>query len=100
VSLWVYYEELLASMKSHRVNHLYLPGVKIEESVFLTGYFGEACRGAECLIMAVPSHVYRDVLERMAPSLRGDEVLVSATKGIEAGTLMTMSQVATSVWER
>jgi glycerol-3-phosphate dehydrogenase (NAD(P)+) len=97
VSLWVYEEELLASMKSHRVNHLYLPGVKIEESVFLTGDLGEACRGAECLIMAVPSHVYRDVLERMAPSLRGDEVLVSATKGIEAGTLMTMSQVAASV---
>lgn len=97
VRLWVYEQELLASMRNKRENCLYLPGVRLEESVLLTGDLGEASHGADCLIMAVPSHVYREVLGRMAKNLKGNEILVSATKGIEAGSLMTMCQVAFSV---
>jgi glycerol-3-phosphate dehydrogenase (NAD(P)+) len=47
--------------------------------------------------MAVPSHVFRSVLEKMATLVQPDTIFVSATKGIENHTLMRMSQVITDV---
>jgi glycerol-3-phosphate dehydrogenase (NAD(P)+) len=49
------------------------------------------------VIMAVPSHVFRSVVQQMAPLVKPDTVFVSATKGIETCTLMRMSQVITDV---
>lgn len=97
VTLWVYESELLQQMRSERVNSMYLPGVSLHPGIRLEGDLGEASHAAQCLLMAVPSHVYRQVLQRLVPALDGNQVIVSATKGIEVGTLMTMSQVVRSV---
>lgn len=97
VTLWVYEADLLESMQENRENHLYLPGVKLSDSIALTGDLEEACKRAECIVMAVPSHVFRAVFLGLGRFLRGTEIIVSATKGIEEDTLMTMSQVVRSV---
>jgi glycerol-3-phosphate dehydrogenase (NAD(P)+) len=47
--------------------------------------------------MAVPSHVFREVLGNLAPHLPSSTVLLSATKGIETETLLTMDGVAREV---
>jgi glycerol-3-phosphate dehydrogenase (NAD(P)+) len=43
--------------------------------------------------MAVPSHVYRQVAQQMLPLLKPQCIVVSATKGIENDTLLTMSGI-------
>ena len=53
----------------------------------------EALTGAAFVVAAVPSHGLRDVLRAAAPLLSRDSVVVSATKGLEAGTFRRMSQV-------
>jgi glycerol-3-phosphate dehydrogenase (NAD(P)+) len=53
----------------------------------------DAVEGAEFVVAAVPSHGLRDVMRAAAPFLSPDAVIVSATKGIEAGSLRRMSQV-------
>lgn len=97
VVLWVYEAELLEEMRSQRLNQIYLPGVPVHPQMGLEGDLLEACDGAGCLVMAVPSHVYRQVLAKLLPVLDGSKVIVSATKGIEVDTLMTMSQVVASM---
>jgi glycerol-3-phosphate dehydrogenase (NAD(P)+) len=45
------------------------------------------------VIVAVPSHGFRDVIRHARPSLHASHVVVSATKGLENGTLLRMSEV-------
>ncbi len=99
VNLWVYEADLLEQMRSQRLNPIYLPGVPVHPRMGLEGDILKACEEAGYLLMAVPSHVYRQVLERLLPVLDSSKVVISATKGIEVGTLMTMSQVVGSMAE-
>ncbi len=62
-----------------------------------TSNLEEALAPAEIVLSVMPSHVCRALYERMAPLLRSDMVLVSATKGLEEGTLMRMSEVIRAV---
>jgi len=97
VVLWAYEPEVVASLRSHRENELFLPGVKLPESIAATGDLAEALEGAEIVVTVMPSHVCRTLYERMLPHLRADMLFVSATKGIETETLMRMSEVVRDV---
>jgi glycerol-3-phosphate dehydrogenase (NAD(P)+) len=97
IDLWVREEEVHRQIREERINHLFLPGMKISPSVNPVRSFEEATADKEYLLLVVPSHVFRDVLTRMKPCLRDGMSLIAATKGIENDTLMTMSQVAGEV---
>ena len=97
IDLWVREEEVRRQISGERVNGLFLPGVKLSERLNPVGTFEEAMSGKELALLAVPSHVFRDVLTRMKPCLAPGMELIGATKGIENETLMVMSQVAESV---
>ncbi|MGQ9688416.1 MAG: NAD(P)H-dependent glycerol-3-phosphate dehydrogenase [Desulfobaccales bacterium] len=93
VRLWVYEAEVYQHLLSQRVNPIFLPQVRLPAGVSFTQDFGEALKGAEVVVMATPSHVFREVLQKMAPHLPPGLVLLSATKGIETETLLTMEGV-------
>jgi glycerol-3-phosphate dehydrogenase (NAD(P)+) len=97
VSLWVYEPDLATRMADSHENHLYLPSVRIPDSVRIGNSMKSALMDSRIVIMAVPSHVYRSVLEQVAPLVPPDTIFVSATKGIETRTLMRMSQVIVDV---
>jgi len=97
VSLWVYEPDLAAGMIESRENPVYLPSIKIPESVHISNSLNSVLKDARIVIMAVPSHVFRSVIQQMAPMVQPDTIFVSATKGIETCTLMRMSQVITDV---
>ena len=99
VKLWVYERDLAERMSHSRKNDLYLPGFTIPESVIPSNSLGGTIEGVEVLLSAVPSHVCRSVYQQMLPYLHKDLVFISATKGIEEGSLMRMSQVIRSVIE-
>jgi glycerol-3-phosphate dehydrogenase (NAD(P)+) len=83
----------LAGLGRDRVNHTFLPGVKLSSRILFTGEFAVALQGTRVVLMAVPSHVFREVLGKIHPHLPLDAVIVSATKGMEIGTLLTMEGV-------
>ncbi|MBW2093110.1 MAG: NAD(P)-dependent glycerol-3-phosphate dehydrogenase, partial [Deltaproteobacteria bacterium] len=93
VSLWVYENEVVEQIISARENEMYLPGVKLPESVIPSSDLETVVRGQEVVVMAVPSHHMRAVVERMAASLSAGVIMVSVAKGIENETLLTMTQV-------
>ena len=93
VNLWARDEQLARRLASERENALYLPGAALHPRVAPTGDVEAAVQGASVFISALPSHAVRAVWGLMAPLLPEAATLVSATKGIEAKSLLTMSQV-------
>jgi glycerol-3-phosphate dehydrogenase (NAD(P)+) len=100
VRLWAYEEEVAADIKKNRENTLFLPGIKLPENITPTTNLSEAIDGARYVLTAIPSHVCRGLYEQMLPFLNREMIFVSATKGIETGSLMRMSEVIHSVLER
>ena len=69
VALWVYETDLAKDMVRTRENGLYLPGVRLPETVRPTSSLEEAVRGQDLVVLVVPSHVFRGVAEKARPSL-------------------------------
>ena len=92
--LWARDAALADDIQTRRANAVYLPDVLFPPSLRITADLAEALRDAELVIAALPSHGTRDILKRVAPIIRRDAILVSATKGLERDTLLRMSEVA------
>lgn len=93
VDLWVFEDDLCEVIRKTRENTLYLPGFRLHESIEAHGDLEQVTAGHDLLVMVVPSHVYRQVASRMVPHLGSRARIVSATKGIENDTLLTMSGI-------
>src|SRR3954447_13667228 len=93
VRLWAYEREVVRGMADKRENELFLPGFWLPPQIEPTGEIGFALEDADIVLCVMPSHHARAVYQRMLPFLLPSMRFVSATKGIENGTLMRMSQV-------
>ena len=93
VTLWAYEPELVEEMTRTRVNTLFLPGISLCAGLTFTNSLQEAIAGKELVLFVVPSQVLRHVLTAGIPSLSDNVVIVSASKGIERGTLLLVSQI-------
>jgi glycerol-3-phosphate dehydrogenase (NAD(P)+) len=91
--LWGHNEEHVAVLKTDRENKRYLPGHTFSEFLEIEADLKEAATGADVVCMVVPSHGYRAVFEKLIPYLKTGASIVSAVKGIENNSLMTMTQV-------
>ena len=97
VRLWAHETELVSRMAESRENDLYLPGFKLPDNVRPTDNFETALAGAGIVLGVTPSHHLRRVFTQILPYLPPEVSFVSATKGIENGSLMRMSEVMRSV---
>jgi glycerol-3-phosphate dehydrogenase (NAD(P)+) len=97
IKLWAYEKQVVESIRSVRVNELFLPGCPLSENIEATQSLAEALAGAEMVLSVMPSHHARRIWTEMKPQLDPQALLVSATKGIENETLLRMSQVITDV---
>jgi glycerol-3-phosphate dehydrogenase (NAD(P)+) len=93
VRLWGRDASLMQAIASMRRNERYLPDAPLDPAVLVTGSLEAALEGAPLAIAAVPSHGMRRVVAEAHPFLAPDAVVVSATKGLETGSLERMSQV-------
>jgi glycerol-3-phosphate dehydrogenase (NAD(P)+) len=97
VRLWVYEADLAARMRETRENDVYLPRCRLPRHVEIVNQLPAALEGAEIVLSAVPSHLVRGLYQQMLPFLQESMVFVSATKGLENGTLLRMSEVIRDV---
>ena len=93
VRLWARDGALAAQMASTRENSVYLPGIALPPTLAPTADLAGALTDAQFVVMAVPSHGIRSVSRLANACLPAGCVVVSATKGIEEGSLLRMSQV-------
>lgn len=99
LSLWSHTPAVAQTIRQTRENSIYLPGLPIPESVQITTVLQEAASSAEILILAVPSEHLRAICRPLAPLLNREQILVSATKGIEDGTYLRMTEVMSQALE-
>jgi len=93
VTLWDRDGEHVAQLAQDRENKRYQPGHSFPGILEVTGSLAEAIEGAGCVVMVVPSHGYRAVYRQVYPLLREGVLVVSAVKGIEIDSGMTMTQI-------
>ncbi|MGC2652043.1 MAG: NAD(P)H-dependent glycerol-3-phosphate dehydrogenase [Mycobacterium sp.] len=95
---WVRNKETAKDISDNHRNSRYL-GDEVELSAGLraTTDFAEAAQAADVVVMAVPSHGFREVLTELAAELRPWVPVVSLVKGLEQGTNMRMSQIVDEV---
>ena len=94
VRLWARDPAVAAVIAERRHNPDYLPGVTLPDGVAATSDLGAAVAGASLVFVVVPSAFCRETYRRLSAQVAAGAVLVSATKGLETGTLQRMSQVA------
>jgi len=93
VHLWAHRPEHVDAINRERENKRYLSGFTLNEKVTASSDLKEVITGKNFILMVIPSHIFRSVFQQIVPLLGKESIVVSATKGIENESLMTMSQV-------
>ena len=99
ITLWAFSAEQVEQIKETGVNLQFLPGYTVPADVRVTTDLAAAVQGADMVLCVTPSEHLRGVMKQVAPLLTRDQMLVSATKGLEEKSLLRMSQVIASVTE-
>ncbi len=91
--IWCHNSARADEINVHHVNKTYLPDARLPANMRASTSFEETLVGAEFVLSVVPSHVLRSVMTQAKEYLPAGVPIVSATKGIENESLMTMSEV-------
>ncbi|PIE56190.1 MAG: glycerol-3-phosphate dehydrogenase [Desulfobulbus propionicus] len=97
VRLWGRDPHHVSRLIDEQVNQKYLPGVKLPENLLPVMDLGEAVQGCRYVVMAIPSHGYRHVFFDLFPQLSKESLVLSAAKGIEDGSHLTMTKIMADV---
>ncbi|MGC4080551.1 MAG: NAD(P)H-dependent glycerol-3-phosphate dehydrogenase [Vicinamibacterales bacterium] len=93
VRLWARDPATVRDIHQRRANAVYLPDIHLPDAVVPTASLGDALADIELVVCAIPSHGIRAVMRGAAPHLAPGAILVSATKGLEADSMLRMSEV-------
>ena len=91
--LWARRAEVAREVSEAHSNERYLPGFRLPQNLSASADLEEVVRGADVLVIAVPSHGFRKALLELAPHVRPWIPVVSLTKGLEQGSLLRMTQI-------
>jgi len=97
ITLWARDVETVASINTDGENRKYLPGIKLPAALRATNDMAEVVAGADVLVMGVPSHSFRGVLEEARNHLRPWVPVISLTKGLELASGKRMTELIEEV---
>jgi glycerol-3-phosphate dehydrogenase (NAD(P)+) len=93
VTLWVHEKDLSEEINKTRINITYLPDITIPDDVRVTDSIDEALKKARYVLNAVPAQYVRAVFKEAFPYMLDEAIIISVSKGIEKGTLLTVSSI-------
>jgi glycerol-3-phosphate dehydrogenase (NAD(P)+) len=97
VTLWEYFKSYAKELTKKRVNSRYLPKITIPVEIKISYDLKESAMDKNLIVLAVPSQYLRGVVKKIDYSEIRNSILVSVSKGIEKGTLLTMNQMLEDV---
>ncbi len=95
--LWARRAEIADAVNTRHENPVYLAGFALHPELRASTELAEVVEQADVLLIAVPTHGFRKVLEDLAPFLRPWVPVVSLAKGFEQGTHLRMTEVINQV---
>ena len=93
IALWVYEKDLSEEIRQTRINSVYLPDIELPENIHVTGSLEEALKKARYIVNAVPAQHTRSIFKEVLPHIIDEAIIISVAKGIERGTLQTVSSI-------
>jgi len=93
IDLWVFEKEVKDQILEIGENKIFLPDVKLSSNLHPTNDIAEAVLGKNMVLVVVPSHLMREITSKMANAVSVEAIIVTASKGIENKTHLTMTGV-------
>ena len=93
IKLWAFEKEIKEQIEETRQNKIFLPGFNLSENLTVSNNLDEVVAEKDLVLVVVPSHVIRETTLKMAASVSSETIIVSASKGIENKTHLTMTGV-------
>lgn len=93
--IWIRDENIATEMNNTHINQRYLPDYTLEASLKAETNLEKAVRDRDIILLAIPSHSFRNVLQQIKPFI-SSQAVISLTKGIEAKTFSFMSDIIRS----
>jgi len=97
VAVWARRPAIAEAIRIRRENPEYLPGIRLPDRLTAVPDAGEALRGVDTVVLAVPAQTLRENLEGWFGLIPPNATLVSLAKGVELGTCKRMSEVICEV---
>jgi glycerol-3-phosphate dehydrogenase (NAD(P)+) len=97
VRIWAYEADVCDSINHQHVNERFLPGRPLPQTVTASSDFSTVLDGTEIIVSVMPSQHCRALFAKMRPFIRPRTLIVSATKGLEEGSLLRMTEVIQQV---
>jgi glycerol-3-phosphate dehydrogenase (NAD(P)+) len=97
ITLWARDAETVEGINGSRENKKYLPGITLPSALRATNDMAAVVAGADVLVMGVPSHSFRGVLEEAKAHLRPWVPVISLTKGLELASGKRMTELIEEV---
>lgn len=97
VTIWSAIEREIKALEEDRKVVLNLPGAVMPDSVKLTLDLKEVCTDKDILVSAVASPFVREVAGKIKPFIKDGQIIVNVGKGIEEGTLLTLTEIISEV---
>ncbi len=96
IKIWIREEEVIRSIRDHRENRLFLPGHQLSDNLIPVEDLENEARHADILVFAVPSKFTRAIYQQLK-GVADHKPFVNLSKGFEATSLKTLSQLAAEV---
>lgn len=93
IDLWAFEKEVKDQIETYRENKIFHPGFSLSTNISPSNDITEVVSGKDLIAIVVPSHVMRQISRNMSGHVSSNSILVSASKGIENNTHLTMSGV-------
>jgi glycerol-3-phosphate dehydrogenase (NAD(P)+) len=97
VTLWARDPATVEEINANNSNSRYLPGATLNKDLVATGQIADAVHEADVVVMGIPSHNFRTVLEEVREHIRAWVPVISLTKGLELDTRMRMTEIIQEV---
>jgi len=100
VRLWAHEVDVCESITQRHVNERFLPGREIPAAVTASNDMGAVVKDAHIVVSVMPSQHCRGLFERLRPLIVPETLIISATKGLEEGSRLRMTEVIVQVLDR
>jgi glycerol-3-phosphate dehydrogenase (NAD(P)+) len=97
ITLWCHSAGLAEQLSDAGENLPYLPGFTLPFDIVVTSDLPGAIFEADIILCVTPSQHLRGIIAHIAPLLTPNQIILSASKGIEDTSFLRMSQVIASL---
>ncbi|WP_218353465.1 NAD(P)H-dependent glycerol-3-phosphate dehydrogenase [Alteromonas lipotrueiana] len=95
--LWGRDAEHMSQLSQQRENARYLPGSRFPEALKISADLAQVVAQSRDILIVVPSHGFKAMLEALQPLLQPEHRVIWATKGLEPGSGRLLREVALDV---